>query len=251
MSNLTKWGDWSDEGAKADAAITKTGSKSYLKLAEGDNVLRFLPPKPGKPTPLASTFSHYMEMPDGRKFSFNCPRMMARKACPVCAKGDQLKASRSLADQKLAGRMFPRLRVYANVIDRNAEEMGVQIFAFGKTIMDDLTAIRQNARKGGNFTHPETGRDIIITRTGKSQQDTRYGVNPDVQSSPLHSDQAQMFAWLDAAYDLDSFMSVLDDDALRAKLRGDEPPREEKVIAVKPRGRTIEDDADSFDTDSF
>lgn len=252
MSNLTKWGDWGDEQAKVDSGLTKAGQKSYLKLAEGDNIIRFLPPKPGKNTPFAPTFNHYIEMPDGRKVSFNCPRMMAKRACVVCAKAQQLSDSRSPVDQKAGRRMYPRLRVFANVIDRNAEQLGVQIYAFGKTIMDDLTAIRGNPRKGGNFTHPVTGRDIIISRTGTSQMDTRYSVNPDVQATPLHQDTATVDYWLDMAYDLDSFAEVLDDETIRAKLKGEEVERTpQKVVQVQPRGRSIEDDADSFDTDAF
>lgn len=260
MSNLAKWGEWGDEAVQQDAAITKAGQKSYMKLTEGDNVVRFLPPRLGKPSPFAATFSHYMELPDGRKVSFNCPRMMAKRACIVCAKGEQLRTSRSLTDQKAGKRLFPRIRVYANVIDRNNEALGVQILAFGKGVMESLTAIRQNPRKGGNFTHPETGRDIIITRTGTGQFDTEYVVNPDVTSSPLHVDPMQAENWLEMAYDLDPFLTVLDDEAIRAKVRGEEAEPEPqrpagKAIAARPaaapRGRSVEDDVDSFDTDAF
>jgi len=251
MSNLTKWGDWGDDAAAQDAAATKAGQKSYLKLVEGDNVIRFLPPLPGKGSPLATTFNHYMELPDGRKVSFNCPRLMAKRACIVCAKGEQLRNSRNMVDQKAGKRLFPRVRVYANVIDRNNEALGVQIFAFGKGILESLTAIRGNPRKGGNFTHPMTGRDIIIHRKGTGQFDTEYSVNPDVQASPLHSDPSTADMWLEMAYDLDPFMTVLDDATIRAKVSGEEPEQQAvKTIPVQ-KGRSIEDDADSFDPDSF
>lgn len=258
MSDLVKWGDWGDDAAKQDAAVTKAGQKSYLKLVEGDNVMRFLPPRIGKSTPFAATHNHYMELPDGRKVSFNCPRMMAKRPCMVCAKGEQLRQSRNMADQKAGKRLFPRLRVYANVIDRSNEALGVQIYAFGKGIMDDLTSIRQNPRKGGNFTHPETGRDIIISRTGTGQFDTEYAVNPDVSVSPLHADPGVADEWLETAYDLDPFATVLSDDEIRAKIRGEEPEEKPatKVIsgnraAPAQRGRSVEDDVDSFDNDPF
>ena len=251
MSDLAKWGEWGDEAAAQDAATTKAGQKSYMKLVEGDNVVRFLPPRIGKSTPFAATFSHYMELPDGRKVSFNCPRLMAKRACIVCAKGEQLRNSRSMTDQKAGKRLFPRIRVYANVIDRNNEALGVQILAFGKGVMESLTAIRQDKRKGGNFTHPESGRDIIITRKGTGQFDTEYIVSPDVQGSPLHADPGQADEWLEFAYDLDPFMTVLSDDEIRAKVRGEEadaPPQRSapKTIAA-PRGRSVEDDVDSME----
>lgn len=261
MSDLTKWGEWGDEAAAQDAAATRAGQKSYMKLAEGDNVVRFLPPKIGKPSPFAATFSHYMDLPDGRKVSFNCPRMMARRPCIVCAKGDQLRNSRSAADQKAGKRLFPRPRFYANVIDRNNEALGVQILAFGKGVMDDLVAIRQNPRKGGNFTHPETGRDVIISRKGTGQFDTEYQVNPDVSATPVHADPGQIDEWMDMAYDLDPFMTVLSDEEIRAKVRGEEADPEPQRAApakvqiagrtVAPRGRSVEDDVDSFDSDPF
>lgn len=248
MSNLTKWGDWGDAAVKADAAAAKAGQKSYLKLAEGDNAIRFLPPKPGAASPLLRTYNHYLDMPDGRTISFNCPRMMAKRACAVCFKAQQLADSNNQVDQKAGRKMFPRLRVYANIVDRAAEDLGVQIYAFGKQIMDDLLAIRGNPRKGGNFTHPVTGRDIIINRTGTGK-DTRYSVTPDVQGSPLHADSSTVDYWLEMAYDLDALAIVLDDDAIRAKLSGKEV--EPKVVQVQPRGRTVADDADAFDPDSF
>jgi hypothetical protein len=261
MSNLTKYGEWGDDAAKQDAAASTAGSKAFLKLVEGDNVMRFLPPKIGRPSPFAVTYSHYVELPTGDKVSFNCPRMMAKRSCIVCAKGDQLRSSRSAADQKAGKRLFPRLRVYANVIDRNAEEKGVQILAFGKGVMEDLTGIRQNPRKGGNFTHPETGRDIIIGRKGTGQFDTEYDVAPDIQASPLHHDPGQADEWLEMAYDLDQFLTVLSDEEIRAKVRGEEaepePQRNAPRIAgrgatpVAPRGRTVENDVDSFDPNEF
>ena len=255
MSNLTKFGEWGDDAAAQDAAATRAGQKSYMKLTEGDNVVRFLPPRIGKSSPFAATFSHYMDLPDGRKVSFNCPRMMAKRACIVCAKGEQLRTSRSMTDQKAGKRLFPRIRVYANVIDRTNEALGVQILAFGKGVMESLTALRQNPRKGGNFTHPETGRDIIITRKGTGQFDTEYTISPDVTTSPLHADPGQADEWLEFAYDLDPFLTVLDDEAIRAKVRGEEaeptPSRPAAKTIAAPRGRSVEDDVDSFDTDSF
>ena len=254
MSNLAKWGEWGDDAVKQDISALSSGQRNYMKLSEGDNIVRFLPPKIGKPSPFAVTYSHYMELPDGRKVSFNCPRMMGnvKRPCMVCAKGDQLRSSKSLTDQKAGKRLFPRLRVYANVIDRNDESAGVKILAFGKGVLESLTAIRQNARKGGNFTHPLTGRDIIITRKGTGQFDTEYIVNPDVQASALADDANMADAWIEASYDLDSFLIVLDDDQIKAKVRGEEAPQEERrAITVKPKGRTVEDDVDSFDPDSF
>ena len=255
MSNLSKWGEWTDDALKQDTASASSNTKNYMKLVEGDNIVRILPPKPGKQHPLMVTQNHFLDMPDGRKVSFNCPRMMAKRACPVCAKGEQLRLSKSFTDQKLGKRMFPRVRVFANVIDRNNPDLGVQILTFGKGILDDLMSIRANPRKGGNFTHPETGRDIVITRKGTGQFDTEYSVTPDVATSPLHDDPGQQDDWLDMAYDLDFFGAVLSDEEIKAKLRGDGPEQEErpatKTISVKPRGRTVEDDADSFDTDSF
>jgi len=250
MSNLSKWGEWNDDAAAQDAAATRAGQKSYMKLVEGDNVVRFLPPRPGKGSPFAATFSHYMELPDGRKVSFNCPRMMAKRACIVCAKGEQLRTSRSMNDQKAGKKLFPRIRVYANVIDRNNEALGVQILAFGKGVMESLTALRQNPRKGGNFTHPETGRDIIITRKGTGQFDTEYTVSPDVSTSPLHADPGQADEWLEFAYDLDPFMAVLSDEEIRLKVRGEEadpPPQRAAPKVIQSRGRSVEDDVDSME----
>lgn len=258
MSNLTKWGEWSEDAAREDAGRASAGQRNYMKLGEGDNIVRFLPPRIGKPSPFAVSYSHYFDLPTGDKVSFNCPRMMAKRSCIVCAKGDQLRASTHAHDQKAGKKLFPRLRVFANVIDRNNESLGVQVLAFGKTIMDSLTAIRQNPRKGGNFTHPESGRDIVITRKGTSQFDTEYSITPDVAASPLHADPGQADEWLETAYDLDTFLTVLSDEEIRAKVRGEtvdpEPQRgrlPQRGAPAPQRGRSVEDDATRFDPSEF
>ena len=40
MSGLVKYGDWSEDAAKEDSAAASAGQRNYMKLSEGDNVVR-------------------------------------------------------------------------------------------------------------------------------------------------------------------------------------------------------------------
>ena len=76
----------------------------------------------------------------------------------------------------------------------------------------------------------------------------------------MHNDPGQIDEWMEMAYDLDPFMVVLSDEEIKAKVRGEEadpePQRATPKVqiagrSVAPRGRSVEDDVDSFDSDPF
>ena len=253
MANLVKYGDWSDEQAKIDAEAARAPSEFLEALAEGDTTLRFLPPKVGKKSPFVVSYVHWVvRQTDGQRFPVNCPRMMASAPCPVCQQMDTLRASKSPADNAKAKKLFPKARICANVIDRDAEDKGVQVFRFGKMIYEGLMRVRNNPKLGGRFTDPEQGRDIIITRKGKGQQDTEYSVAAALEKSPAAADPGQFDEWMDAAYDLDQFLHVDDAAEIIRKIKGEdseEPPARPARGAA--RGQSASDDAITFDPNEF
>lgn len=230
MSNIVKHGGWSVEAAEAVAAEANKGQADFYKAKAGANPLRFLPPAEGSSSPLVVTYQHFINLPDGSKASFNCARMMAKSRCPACERMDELLRSGNDADYKASWDFKAKLRVFANVVDRDDEERGVQVFAFGKSILDQLLAIRKDARAGGDFTDPEDGFDIIVTKKGEGMR-TEYSVLPARSSSPLSEDTEQFASWLNGMYDLSRYLKVPTYAEASAKLSGDDVARDERPAA--------------------
>ena len=253
MSNLVKHGTWDIESAVADLSLASKGNADFFKFKAGQNVLRFLPPVAGQSSPLAVTYQHWVVLPDGTKSPMNCARMMAKQRCAACERADELMRSGNEADFKLANEIKAKLQVLANIIDRDDEAKGVQIVRFGKSILDQLVAIRKDARSGGDFTDVEDGFDIIVTKKGEGVK-TEYACLPSRESTALHDDAGQGETWLDNQYDLDKYRKVPSYEEGYAKLTGEmiapdrSPGRVSASGARKPevlppaRRRSVADD---------
>lgn len=223
MANLIKYGGYDSEAAKEEQAGMQSRA-DIMKLAVGKNVVRFLPPpldaawarnpKTGKLSPFLVVWTHYIHIPGKQEpVSFACPRSQANAPCPVCQKIDALKATGNPADYERARDLFAQRRVYANVIDRSKPELGPVVLPFGKKIHERLIEIRQNPDIGGDFTNPETGFDITITRTGTGKKDTRYSADP-ARTSPLGN-----LDWISQQSDLSVFAKVFTAQEILDKIR--------------------------------
>ena len=203
----TKYAKWTDDDAVRDRQMSHNDRVDILKLKEGRNILRFLPPQPGQKRPWQQVWQHYIKEPGGRLLVFPCPNRMQGKRCPVCEHANSLSRSQADSDQKDAYSYFPKLRVYAEVVDMEATEAGTRVVAFGKTIYEGLMGIRTDLDAGGDFTDVENGFDIIIERNGQGIN-TSYEVRASRHSGPIADE-----GWLEKRYDLERF-AVLPADHL-------------------------------------
>jgi hypothetical protein len=133
---------------------------------------------------------------------------MEKKTCPACQQADELKRTGNPLDRDKAWSFYPKMRVYANVYDR--ENPGnPRILAFGKTIWDGLKRIRRDRDEGGDYTNPmNDGFDIVITREGQGMQ-TKYAVSSSRSDSPLAEDATEVDRIIQAQWDLSKYASVL------------------------------------------
>lgn len=246
MANIQKYGTYEPEAAAAEAEELAKGTSEFFKPGVGRNPIRVLPPPLGKNSPFVVTYQHALDLPGMSKMlSFNCPRLMAKRPCPVCQEADRLKGTGRQADYDLAGEFFARVRVYTNIIDRTNPENGPVIWAFGKKIHEALTALRQDKDAGGDFTDPtENGFDLIVTRVGTGKNDTKYTVNPARSCSELGD-----MEWIDMQHDLsryarvpsaDDIRQMLEDNGVLRPNRGGPAPTQ---AGRGPRRRTAEADA--------
>lgn len=239
MSNLVKFGSYEMEAAHEEKAdLEAGGGADFLKLKQGRNVVRILPPPQGKRSPFRTVYQHFISLPSGPAV-FVCPRLEARQHCPACAKAESLRGSTNPEDQRLAGELYARRRVFANAIDRSEPESGPKVLAFGKLVHEQLVALREDEDAGGEYTHPIHGFDIIIERTGSTKNDTKYSVRPWRWASQLHDDAAVMQDWIDTQRDLETFARVATIDEIRDLMAGKKRERGGERGDSAPRGRSV------------
>ena len=196
---------WTDDAAIKEAAGDRQESIEIMKLKEGKNVVRFLPPQVGARAPWVIVQQHYVRepnVPDAQLIVFPCPAKMYNLPCPVCTEANRLSRTGNKADREEAYKLWPKMRVFAEVINTDEPDRGVQVFAFGKMIYNQLRNIRNDVDSGGDFTHPETGFDIIIHREGAGLN-TKYDVRPSRHETVLSN-----MNWLDMRADLERFTTA-------------------------------------------
>lgn len=185
--------DWDVE--EDDRLVRDAGAVRTYKLAQGDNVLRFLPgmttyvDTKGRQRVRHFVVSAYhfikLEGMDGVE-AHACPRIVNPNAnCISCryVEWNMGDPATGRPGNKNAVRSVSRQpRIKANVLDRASGV--VSPFEFGPGIWADLKGLRTNPHSGGDFLHPVNGFDIVITREG-SGKDTQYKVTPARAYSPV------------------------------------------------------------------
>ncbi len=224
---MANYGKWTPEAAAAEEAQAQAeggSSVSYVKLKVGRNVLRVLPPMIGSASPFHRVYQHYIKDAADKLIVFECPNRGKpaddKRPCPACDEAERLDSTGNPLDKERARGMWASRRVYANVIDRADADKGVQVLVMGKTIYEGLLALGRDPEAGGDFTCPEEGFDVIITRTGTGM-DTRYKVTASRSNSPLSEDEDEAEDWLDDMHELPEVVRGLTYEQILAVASGD------------------------------
>ena len=233
MSNLKLFADV-DETAldETNQEMNQNTGSEFMKLVVGKNTARFLPPLASaeKGTlPSKVIFEHFIDGigTEGGTFRFVCPRSQTKgkgPRCPVCDEADRMRASGNVLDTKKAGKMYPSKRIYCNVINRKAPELGPRILSFGKSIWDQLEEIRKDKEDGGVWWNPgPKGFDVNIYRKGQGKNDTEYTCRIG-KRGPLHEDEDQVAEWAERMLNLGGYAALMDPEelveSLGAEVRG-------------------------------
>lgn len=175
--------------------------QGWFSPKEGRNIIRIMPEVGDMDEYVffQEVGKHYI--PGANNKSLYCPEFTTGgdEECPICEMVNQLYRG-SEEDKKLASSLRVRKQYWMNVIDRDNESAGPQIFTPGQTIMRALIAYI-NDPEYGDMSDVDEGYDITIERKG-SGMDTEYNVLPRRNISPLHKDEATIDEWLKAAKDL-------------------------------------------------
>jgi len=115
----------------------------------------------------------------------------------------QLKSQGTKEGYEMAKKLYPKMRTYAAVIVRGEEEEGVKLWAFGKTVYQNLLNLMLDSDYG-DITDPLEGHDIKVTcskQAGKMFAMT--DVMPRPKSTPLGT-KKQIKEWTESIPDLDA-----------------------------------------------
>jgi len=213
--------EYTQADAARDEAERQAAGGRFLKIVVGRNEFRILPARPGERWKRVY-WRHFVDLPGGGIASFVCPRMETKGArqCKACTREKKLRASGNPLDEKQADRYKPQRKVLCNAINRKNEDVGPASLEYGTGIDKDLTEMREV--EDVDFTHPLHGSDIVILKTGHGRSQTRYKVK-EGKHRPLHEDVNVMRDWIANQADLSQYVKLEDDEAIEARLRGEDP----------------------------
>jgi len=220
-----------------------------MKLEEGKNTIRIMPPVRGVKLPFHVTYLHYLRNPADPKALkvLECPLKTRGKPCLVCAKASQLRRTGNVVDKTVASDLSSSRRIFANAVDLSKPDEGVKVAEFGTKIYEALIAHLSGDDEAavGDFTDPQKGFNIIIEKTvgnaKNPKETTNYQTRPARSPSPI----ADM-NWLTQLHDLTGAAEVLDDAKVQAILEG---RFDEESGKFPPDGEVSTADADTV-TDS-
>lgn len=137
---------------------------------------------------------HYVRdlVAEGEPFAHPCPRLTEKKKCPLCEKAFALRKEIKDGNTALESEYMKyraTFRYLMQVVDLTGPESykeGVQLFACGKGIYEDLITYMCDERNWGDFTNMDHGFAVSITAKGKGIQ-TRYTTTLDREQSSFHA----------------------------------------------------------------
>lgn len=179
--NLQKAKERLENLRKAKEDRKKAGD--YMSLESGDNMVRFLAwSKSGEPCKEAWYHFNFAEKP------ILCPkRTFNEPDCAACDFVDALFKTKDADDKKAAKDRMAKVRYFAPVLNLKEKDpkdrKRVRILSFGTKIYEDLLGYFVD-EDYGDFTNPETGRDVKIERVGEGLE-TKYTVRVRVQQSAV------------------------------------------------------------------
>jgi len=110
-----------------------------------------------------------------------------------------------------------------NILDRVREFEGIQIASVGVKVLTQILQYFCDP-EWGDLTDVNSGRDVIITRSGQGL-DTDYAVRVAPEKSPISSE------WLDKLYDLDKIVNFASNEEMRSAFSSELP---------KPKANTVD-----------
>ena len=123
---------------------------------------------------------------------------------PIVEFAKKLRETNDSDNWKLAKKIDPKMRIFAQVIIRGEEDKGVRLWEFGKNIYQSLLSLADDADYG-DYTDINEGIDFTVeAKYGDvgGRQVLLSSITPKRKSSPLSSDADQIKDWLENQNDI-------------------------------------------------
>lgn len=204
------------------AELDSKGQKvPYIKLEEGVNVLRILPPFGTRDLPWVEFAVAYQVGPVGKQRSFT-PRHQFGLDDPLQKYIERLQQQGDAISKREIERIRPKNKFHMFAVERRNEAEGPKHLQLPPKVMSDVLTIIADP-DFGDITHPETGTDISISYKkgipGKTFPE--YHVSPKRNSSPLIADPELKKQWLSVdLFDKYALGKPADADYINAVLTG-------------------------------
>ena len=192
-------------------------SDTFLKVEEGTNAVRILPPKEDDSDFYAMTKLHRIPMADGMVKNIHC-RQVHGEQCPICNLYYSLWKEPT-KDETLARQIKGRDRYYMNVVDRESGE--VKILSIGIILFKKIIAAMVDPDYG-DITDPEAGHDFKIIKVMEGQWPKYDQSAPRPKSSPTGSAK-EVAEWMDSLHDIQSLVKLEDYEELKQIAEGINP----------------------------
>jgi len=198
----------------------------FIKLKDGDNRVRILPPLKEDGMFFLMYGQHYID----NQFVV-CPKKTNDDPCPICEFVSKLY--RGDEDSKtLAGQIRARDKYIYNVIDRDNEEEGVKILQTGVKIFEVIIG-RVVDPDIGDITNLKSGFDVIIKKKQQGGFPNYDGTDVARKPSLLSDDIEKVKKWMNDRFDLEKEIEVKSYDELAKLLDGGEVDFEDQASEIE------------------
>jgi len=227
--------------------------------------IRILPTKDGS-SPFVEVYFHEIQV-DGKWVKLFDPSQEGKRS-PLNEVREALNMTGVESDRELARNYRSRKFYIVKVIDRDHEQDGVKFWRFkhnakGDGILDKVFPIFRNK---GDITHPETGRDMILsltlTKAGTGKEYTSINSVIPEDAGKLHADDNVAKTWIEDELTWSDVYSKKGEDYLEMVAKGEVPRWDtnsnkwvsnstaEEVIASPKSSTPVVDPQEDDDTDT-
>jgi hypothetical protein len=135
------------------------------------------------------------------------------KPDPINELIQKLKDEGTKESYEMAKRLYPKMRVYAAVIVRGEEDQGVRLWAFGKTVYQNLLNVMLDPDYG-DITDVSEGHDVkVICTKAPGRQWATTEVRPRPKASAA-GEASQVKEWVDNIPSVDDVFTLKSHDEL-------------------------------------
>ena len=168
-------------------------SKIFWKPKVGKHQVRIVPSKSDKANPFKEVYVHYgfAKYPIFALTNWD-------ESDPIVEFTKKLRSTSDKENWSLAKKLDPKMRIFAPVIVRGEEDMGVRLWEFGKEIYMQLLGIAED-EDYGDYTDVTEGRDFNVEAV-EADIAGRKGIKCTIRvkpkTTPLSDDAKQAELWL-------------------------------------------------------